>query len=780
MKISFNWLKKHIDLNESPEEISDLLTNCGLEVEDVYEHEFVKGGLKGLIVGHVVSAQKHPDADKLKLTKVDVGNNQILEIVCGAPNVEEGQKVVVAIVGVTIYPSNAEPFTIKKAKIRGVESNGMICAEDEIGLGSNHSGIMILDEKCIVGKNITEYIKTGNDYIFEIGLTANRGDAASHLGVARDLKALLNRKLNKTPKNILKISNNTYPLKIIIKNKELCKRYSGVVIKNVTITDSPEWLKNKLSAIGIKSINNVVDITNYIMHDIGQPIHAFDFDKLNGNIEVRKSVQNEKIITLTNEEKKLTGNELVIADNTGPIALAGVIGGLSTCIDNNTKNIFVESACFDMSVVRKTSKITGISTDSSFRFERGTDPDNTFNALIETSNLIIENAGGNDVFEPIDIVNSNLKNPEVFISFEKLKRILGIKIEKVTLKNILLNLDMQIIEETEKGLNLSIPRYRVDVTRDIDVFEEILRIYGFSKIEIPETVNTAIINSPKPDKQLIKQNICNYLTAQGFNEIMTNSLTNENYYTDEQKPKLVRLNNPLSNELAVMRYSMIPSMLESVAYNKNRKINDIKFFEFGKIYSQNEIGEFKESEKIVIMVSGNCEAPNWKQKPEKADFYYLKTILNNAIAQAGTNITKGHTISKIENTLLKKTDIKGDVWYAEINFEKLISDISKTAFKLQQIPVFPEVSRDLNLIFDKSVKYSEMENIFRKISGKYLQKINLADIYSGKPLEPNQKSYTFNITLYDKEKTMNDIQIDIIMQKLISTFEKELGAIIRK
>ena len=415
MKISFNWLKKHIDLSESPEEISALLTNCGLEVEDVYEHEFVKGGLKGLIVGQVISTQKHPDADKLKLTKVDIGDNKILEIVCGAPNVEVGHKVVIAQVGVTIFPINAEPFTIKKAKIRGVESNGMICAEDEIGIGTNHAGIMILDEKCISGKNITEYITTGNDYIFEIGLTANRGDAASHLGVARDLKALLNKKLNKIKNENLKSGNKNFPLEIFINNNELCERYCGVLINNVSVKESPQWLKHKLDAIGIKPINNVVDITNYIMHDIGQPVHAFDFDKLKGNIEVRKSAHNEKIITLANEEKKLTGNELVIADSTGPIALAGVIGGLSTCIDNNTKNIFVEIACFDMSAVRKTSKITGISTDSSFRFERGTDPDNTMNALIEASNLIIDNTGGIVEFKPIDIVNRKINNSEVYI-----------------------------------------------------------------------------------------------------------------------------------------------------------------------------------------------------------------------------------------------------------------------------------------------------------------------------------------------------------------------------
>lgn len=780
MKISYNWLKKHIELSESPEDISALLTNCGLEVEDFYEHEVIKGGLKGLIVGHVLSAEKHPDADKLKITKVDVGSELLLEIVCGAPNVQAGQKVVVAPVGCTVYPLNSEPFTIKKAKIRGAESNGMICAEDEIGLGTSHDGILVLDQKCEPGKKVTDYIKTENDFIFEIGLTANRGDAASHLGVARDLKALLNRKLIEKKTSELPIGKSKLPLSVTIKNESLCEKYCGILIKDITVKPSPDWLVSKLASLEINSINNIVDITNYILHDAGQPIHAFDFDKIKGNIEVRMAEPNEKIVTLGKEEKKLGGNELVIADQNGPIALAGVIGGLNSCVDSDTKKIFIESACFDMAAVRKTSKTTGISTDSSFRFERGINPDNTLNAMLETANLVLELAGGKIEFLPIEVIGKTVKPSIVWVSYEKLNRILGIEIEKNIIKIIISNLEMEILEETPEGLNIKIPRYRTDVTRDIDVFEDILRIYGFDNITLPENVNSAIVTSPNPDRHLIKQKVSNYLKSQGFNEIMTNSLTSEDYYSDEEKHRLVALSNPLSRELAVMRNSMLPAMLESVAYNKNRKINDIKFFEFGKVYQKNENGNFLEFEKLSIIVSGNRETPNWKQKPEKADYFYLKTILENSVLQAGASSLKSHCISQVEKSLLDKTEVKGEVWYAEINFDKLVNDVSKNVFELREIPVFPEVSRDLNLIIDESVHYSDIEKIIKKTAGKYLQKINMTDVYKGKPLEEGQKSYTFNIILYDSEKTMTDKQIDFIMQKLISTFESELVAVIRK
>ncbi|NUM32273.1 MAG: phenylalanine--tRNA ligase subunit beta [Bacteroidetes bacterium] len=780
MKISYNWLKKHIELNETPEEISDLLTNCGLEVEDFYEHQVIKGGLKGLIVGHVLSVEKHPGADKLKITKVDIGNGEILQIVCGAPNVKQGQKVVVATVGTTIYPLNSEPFKIKKAKIRGIESNGMICAEDEIGLGTNHEGILILDENCLQGKLVTDYIKTPNDFIFEIGLTANRGDAASHLGVARDLKALLNRNLIKPKTFEITTAQNKMPLSISIKSDDLCEKYCGILIKDINVKPSPDWLSSKLSSIGLNSINNIVDITNYILHDTGQPIHAFDFDKLNGNIEVRNANPNEKIITLNKEEKKLNGQEMVIADHNGPVALAGVIGGLNTCVDNNTKNIFIESACFDMSAVRKTSKITGISTDSSFRFERGINPENTYNAMIEAAAMVLEIAGGKIEFLPVE-VNSKLIEPaQVFISFDKLKRILGVEIEKNVVKTIVSNLEMKIVEENNEGLKLIIPRYRTDITRDIDVFEDILRIYGFDKIAFPENVNTAIVNSAIPDKHLIKQKISNYLKSQGFNEIMTNSLTSDNYYDETEKNELVYLSNPLSNELAVMRHSMLPTMLESVAYNKNRKIHDNKFFEFGKIYHKNEDGNYFEIEKIALIVSGNRETTNWIKKPEYADYFYLKTIVENIVLHAGGINFNTPKISKVEKKLLDKTDVNTEVWFAELNFEKLLNNISKNKFELRDVPVFPEVSRDLNLIIDEAVNYSDIEKIVKNTVGKYLQKINMTDVYKGKTLEEGKKSYTFNILLYDSEKTMTDKQIDYIMQKLIFTFETELGAFIRK
>jgi phenylalanyl-tRNA synthetase beta chain len=779
MKISFNWLIKHITLTETPEQIAELLTNCGLEVEDLYETGAVKGGFEGLKVGHVLEVTQHPNADRLRLTKVDIGNEVTLNIVCGAPNVAVGQKVIVAPIGTTIYPLTDGPITMKKAKIRGEESEGMICAEDEIGLGTSHDGILILDADCKVGTPISEVIKTDSDFIFEIGLTPNRGDAASHLGIARDLKAILNRTLTDDDNYSFSSDAKGSSISLSIKDRNTCGRYSGLLLKDISIAPSPDWLQKSLKAIGINPINNVVDTTNYIMHDIGQPMHAFDADKLKDSINVRLSNSGETLTLLDKTERKLTGVELVIADKNGPLALAGVMGGLSSSITESTKTIFLESAWFNAANVRKTAKLHSISTDSSFRFERGIDPHNTANALKKAAKLILEIAGGTIASELIDVQPESIVSPKVNFSYKKFKTLAGVNIDNVTLKTILKNLDIEIVSETTDSLELRIPNYRTDVNRDIDVFEDILRIYGYNNIPFPEIMHSAAVVQPKPDKNFIKQTISNYLSAQGFNEIMTNSLTRESYYGADELEKAVKLLNPLSNELAILRNGILPSMLEAIAYNKNRKANDLKFYEFGKVYQHSETG-FKEFEKLALVVTGNKEAPNWRQKPAKADYYFIKSVVENALAAVGAKKTKGVIIEEVGREILKKLDIKGTVWYAEINVAALILATTKNKFKLQEIPVFPEVSRDLSLVLNKVVPYSDIETIVNQTIGKYLRKLTVFDVFEGKPLEEGQKSYTFNMVLYDNEKTMNDKQIDAIMQKLIATFENQLKAVVRK
>lgn len=779
MKISLNWLKTHIDLNETPEQISDLLTNCGLEVEDLYTSGSVKNGFEGLIVGHVLEVNQHPNADRLRLTKVDIGNGTLLSIVCGASNVNIGQKVVVAPIGTTIYPLNGDPLTMKKAKIRGEESEGMICAEDEIGLGTNHDGILVLDEACTVGKPVSEYLKSDTDTILEIGLTPNRGDAASHLGIARDLRALVNRPLKVIEEKSSPFGNQTSPIQVVVNDTASCGRYSGVLIKAINIAPSPEWLQKRLKSIGINPINNVVDITNFVMHDMGQPMHAFDADKIHGDIKVRFAKPEEMIVTLDKQERKLTGAELIIADTNGPIALAGVMGGQSTSISDTTTNIFLESAWFDAACVRKTAKLHSISTDSSFRFERGINPDTTLNALEKATSLIKEYALGKPDFEPIDIQSEPTPKTKIHLSYTKINSIVGTELDPARVMQIVTNLDMEILSEGRMGLDLILPAYRMDVTRDIDVIEDILRIYGFDNVPFPTVMHSAAVVEPKPDKHTIKQIICNYLSAQGFNEIMTNSLTSEHYFSEVELAKTVKLLNPLSIELSVLRSDIQPSVLEAVAYNKNRKANDLKFYEFGKVYQKSESG-YKEFEKLVLAVTGNKKPINWLGKTEKAEYYYLKSIVENIFQVVGIKKAKMPEISEVNEERMKKMDIKGTVWYTEINVDYLLSAIRNQTFKLQDIPVFPEVNRDLSLVLDKSVTYKQIEQIVSNTAGKYLQRITLFDVFEGKPLPEGQKSYTFNMVLYDHEKTMNDKQIDAIMQKLITTFEVQLHAVIRK
>jgi len=779
MKISLNWLRKHIDLPETPEQISEILTNCGLEVEDFYIAETVQGGLKGLLVGEVVEVSQHPNADRLRLTKVNIGTNNYLNIVCGAPNVSKGQKVIVAPIGVTIYPLSGEPLTMRKAKIRGEESEGMICAEDEIGIGANHDGILVLPTESIVGASLTDYIQTNSDAIFEIGLTPNRGDAASHLGVARDLRALLNRDLNIDKKEPALNFKDGKAVKVTISDATLCGRYSGLLIENIKVSESPDWLKELLKSIGLNPINNIVDITNYIMHDLGQPMHAFDADKLNGDIVIRIAKPGEKLVTLDKIERKLLGDELIIADNAGPLAIAGVMGGVESSINDTTTSIFLESAWFDEAIVRKSAKLHGISTDSSFRFERGINPHNTNVALMKAASLVLEIAGGNTISGVVDVLPKPIEEPRFYFSFKKLRTVIGTEIDTNVLKTILNNLDIVIDSETKEGLEIRVPKYRTDVTRDIDVIEDILRIYGFNQIPFPSVMHSAAVVQPKPDKNALKQIICNYLSSQGFNEIMTNSLSRESYFGEEMVSKSIKLLNPLSNELAIMRPEILHSMLEAVAYNKNRKAHNLKFYEFGRVYLKSD-SVYKEFEKLGIVITGDKEEPNWLNKPQAMDYFYLKTMVENTLSVIGVKKLKNISITQVDTDLLKKFDIKDTVWYAEINVDQLFTTQIKNVFKLEEIPVFPEVNRSINLIVDSNLIYNEIEQIVIKTTGKYLRRMQLADVFSGKPLEEGKKSYTINLVLYDSEKTMTDKQIDVIMQKLIATFENQLNAVIRK
>lgn len=779
MRISLNWLKTHLNLPEEPEQIAGMLTNCGLEVEDITVVGAVRNGLEGLVIGEVMEVTGHPNADRLRLTKVDTGTQPWLSIVCGAPNVAKGQKVVVAPVGSTIYPTGKDPVTMKPAKIRGEVSEGMICAEDEIGMGNNHEGILVLAPECVPGRPASDYLKPETDVLLEIGLTPNRGDAASHLGVARDLKAILNRPLTQPVDSAVHWGSDQGPVTVIIDESEACGRYSGVVIQNIQAGPSPQWLQKRLSSIGVQPILNAVDITNFIMFDIGQPMHAFDADKLSGLIHVRYAKKGETLRTLDKQLRNLQGQELIIADDSGPIALAGVMGGLNTAITKETRNIFLESAWFDPACVRKTAKIHGLSTDSSFRFERGINPEITLNALARAAEMILETAGGVLPFKPVDILTADLQGKKISLSYDKINSVVGTVLDPQKVLNIVSNLDMEILSEGRLGMELSLPLYRMDVTRDIDVIEEILRIYGFDNVPFPGVVHSAAVVTPKPDKHAVRQTICNYLTSGGFCEIMTNSLVSETFVEAPDSAHAVHLLNPLSNDLALLRTSLKGSVLEAIAYNKNRKAHDLKFFEFGKIYRKKDTS-YTEYEVLCLMVTGNTHEPHWRSKAVKTDYYYLKSICENLLSVLGVSENIFSGVVQIHKDLLDKAGIKEPVWYAELNMDRLMNALSGRKFRLQEIPVYPEVTRDLSLVINQNIQYDAIRRIVHKTLGNYLRKLTLFDVFEGKPLEEGKKSYSFSMVLYDSAKTMTDKQIDALMQKLMNELEQQLQAVIRK
>jgi phenylalanyl-tRNA synthetase beta chain len=807
MKISYNWLKTLVNTDINADEAAALLTASGLEVEALESFESLKGGLKGFVVGHVLECGKHPDADRLSLTKVDIGSGEPLSIVCGAPNVAAGQKVIVATIGTKLYPAEGEPFEIKKSKIRGAASEGMICAEDEIGLGKSHDGIMILPADTKVGLAASEYFKIETDTVLEIGLTPNRSDAASHLGVARDLVAIVNssKQFQELSVNIpglqrLPEGSGLNKVEVIVENKEGCKRYSGIVISGITVKDSPDWLQSRLKAIGVRPINNIVDITNFVLHELGQPLHAFDLEKIKDKkIIVRNAKEGEKFVTLDGTERTLKANDLMICNSTSPMCIAGVFGGVESGVSETTTSVFLESAYFDPSHVRRSSKNHGLKTDASFRFERGTDPDMTVRALTRAVNLIFELAGGVVSMELTDVYPEKLEPYKVAFSYTNCNELIGKEIERATVKNILLNLGIEIETEGTDGLLLRVPRFKTDVTREADVIEEVMRVYGYNNVEVSKSITYTAFNENKNFDIALENKTASILEGFGFNEIMCLSLTKESYYGET--PKNVKVVNPLSNDLNVLRGDMIFSGLEAIAYNINRKNADLKFFEIGRTYSMNNEAEFKyeEQKNLSLFVSGKIFKENAYKLDHTVDLSFLKSALENLFEKCGVKTIKstessypnfdfGLTytlnnkpiaeIGSVNKSVLKNFDISAPVFYACINWNVLLRSFSKQKVNFEEISKFPSVRRDLALLIDKSVKYRQVEELAFASEKKYLKEVNLFDIYEGEKLG-NKKSYAVSFTLMDKEATLTDKQIDGVMEKLINAYKEKLGAELR-
>ncbi|SMO74957.1 phenylalanine--tRNA ligase subunit beta [Solitalea koreensis] len=803
MKISYNWLKQYIKTDLSPEQISTILTNVGLEVESLEEIQTVAGGLKGLVIGHVTSREKHPNADKLSVTKVNVGNGHDLDIVCGAPNVAAGQKVVVATVGTTVYPSSGEPFEIKKAKIRGEVSEGMICAEDEIGLGASHAGIIVLPEDAPIGMLAKEYFKIEDDYCFVLGLTPNRVDAASHVGVARDIAAFLQSNVILPSVADFKVDNHESKISVEVIDTEDAPRYSGVSINNVTVADSPEWLQNKLRAIGQKPINNVVDVTNYVLHELGQPLHAFDADQIKGGkVIVKKLAEGTPFITLDGIERKLSADDMMICDETEGLCLAGVFGGIKSGVTAVTKNVFLESAYFNSVAIRKSAKRYGLKTDASWRFERGTDPAATVFALKRAALLIKEIAGGTISSEVIDIYPVEIKNAAVEVSYKNVKRLIGKEIAAEQIKAILTGLGIEILSEDALGIKVSVPTSKVDVTREVDIVEEILRIYGYNNIEIPALVNSSLSYAVKPDREKLQNAIAEFLTANGFAEIMSNSLTKSAYShltaNINQNENVVIL-NPLSNDLDVLRQSLIFSGLEAVAYNQNRRQADLKLYEFGITYRKTENG-YAENARLAVFVTGRLESEQWNAANAMADYYaikgYVDAILNKLNVQVasserivddqtseGLSYKKGKNIivqfGSVSKAILKKLDIDKPVFYADFNWDYILKTQMNNKVDYTEVAKFPAVRRDLSMLLDSSVNFAQLRDLAFQTERKLLKEVNIFDKYEGDKLPQGKKSYALSFVIQDDEKTLTDKQIDSVMQKVIANFEK-LGVEIRK
>ena len=808
MKISYNWLKQFIKIDWSAEKTSELLTNLGLEVEGLDVFQSIKGGLKGIVVGHVLTCEQHPNADKLKITTIDIGEKTPLNIVCGAPNVTKDQKVAVAKIGTTLYTNEGEAWTIKKSKIRGEESHGMLCAEDEIGLGKSHEGIMILDEALDIGTAIADHYNVEDDIVFEIGLTPNRSDAMSHYGTARDLMAGLsqygtNTKLISPSVSGFHVENRGLKIDINVDDKIKAPRYCGLTISNIVVKDSPAWLKNRLKSIGLSPINNIVDATNYVLHDLGQPLHAFDADKINGNkINIKTVKSGTKFVTLDGVERILHHDDLMICDQDKPLCIAGVFGGENSGISESTSSIFLESAYFNPISIRKTAKRHALNTDASFRFERGIDPNITKYALKRAALLITEIAGGKISSDLIDEYPNKIEDPQVFLSFDKTNKLIGQEIPKEKIKSILSALEIKVNNITETGLGLTIPAYRNDVQREVDVIEEILRVYGYNNIGITNKLNASISNTSKFENHKIENIVANQLVGQGFHEIMTNSLTTDKYklISKQLDPvNNVKILNPLSNDLSIMRQSLIFSGLETLAFNINRQQLDLKLFEFGKTY--HNFDERKEEfNHLSILLTGNKSEKSWNSNKTEVDYFYLKGIvkavldrlgikkfksfpLSNDILNEGQQLNVGkHSIvefGSLKTIALTPFGISQKVFCANFNWDNLIKVINQNTIKFKDISKYPEVKRDLSLLIDEEITFENLYKLAKQTENNYLKDVNLFDVYTGDKLAKGKKSYAISFTLQDNKQTLKDSQIDKIMLKIQKRFESELGAELR-
>ncbi|MEH0157514.1 phenylalanine--tRNA ligase subunit beta [Limibacter armeniacum] len=804
MKISLDWLKEFININESAEEISHQLTMSGLEVEGIEEFESIKGGLQGLVIGEVLECGKHPDADKLSLTKVDTGAEEPVQIVCGAPNVAAGQKVVVATVGAMLYPGEGEPFKIKKGKIRGEVSLGMICAEDEIGLGASHDGIMVLDTDLPNGTPAAEYFQIKSDQVFEIGLTPNRIDGASHYGVARDLKVLLDRDIKFPETDDLKVANLSRTITVEVQDAEACPRYTGLTISGLKVAESPTWLKNRLEAIGLAPINNVVDATNYILHGLGQPLHAFDADKVTGDkIIVKRANAGQKFVTLDEAERTLTAQDLMICNTEEPMCIAGVFGGIASGVSDQTTSIFLESAYFAADVIRSTSQHHSIKTDSSFRFERGTDPNMPVRALKVAAKLITELAGGEVTSEIVDIYPNPAQPFEVSVKYKHVDRLIGKHIEPAKVREILEGLEMEFLSDSEESFTVAVPPYRVDVTREADVIEEILRIYGFNNVELAEDLSADYLaHFPKKDSDLLLSKLKSMLAATGANEIMTNSLTSSEYVKlvnsirDEEN---VQILNVLSADLDVMRQSLLFTGLESIAHNINRQQRNLKMFEYGKVYRKVE-DKYEEDNRLSIFVTGDQNDESWRRKTGKSQFHDLVSLVDRVFQFLNINKFEQDSVESdlfayglsyksgdkvlanvgmVNPKLQKKAGVKQTVFFAEFDWDLLVKRY-KQDVTFKEIPKFPEVRRDLSLVLDENVTFASVKGLALKAERKLLKHVNVFDVYKGENLGEGKKSYSVSFTLLDEQKTLTDKVIDKTMQRLITAFENDLGAIIRK
>ena len=806
MKISYNWLKQFIKTDWTSEQTSELLTDLGLEVEVVEKYQSVKGGLEGVVVGHVLTCEKHPDADRLKVTTVDIGLEAPIQIVCGAANVGAGQKVPVATIGTVLYDKQGEAFTIKKGKIRGQESHGMICAEDELGLGESHDGIMILDDTLAPGTLASEVFKVVNDEVFEIGLTPNRADAMSHYGTARDLRAGMlqggvNVELITPSVSNFRVDMRTLKIDVNVEEPLLAPRYCGVTISGITVEESPAWLKDRLKAIGLTPKNNIVDVTNYVLHELGQPLHAFDAAKINGKILVKTLPEGTKFTTLDDVERTLHKEDLMICDEKGPLCIAGVFGGKKSGVSEGTTSIFLESAYFDAVSVRKTAKRHQLNTDASFRFERGIDPTITEYALKRAALLIQEVAGGKITSDVIEVYPKKVEDFSVLLNFAHVYKIIGQEIPKDTIKKILVSLDIKVNSVSESGLGLTIPAYRVDVQREIDVIEEILRVYGYNNIDFSKKFNATVSNSPRTEDYKVQNVIASQLNSQGFHEMMANSLTTADYAklsTVLKEEHNVTMLNPLSSDLSTMRQSLLFSGLEAISYNINRRNSDLKLFEYGKTYHK-YLNGYEEHKHLSLLISGNRNKESWTNPQKTTDFFLLKGYVNGILNRLGIDkisnapvhsdiFSEGTSISYNNDTLvemgvvkksiLKHFGIKQDVYYADFNWD-LILKIITGKIKYSEIPKYPEVRRDLALLIDQNTTYESIYNLARQTEKSLLKDINLFDVYEGNKLPEGKKSYALSFTIQDNTKTLTDVQIDKIMSKLQQTFETELGASLR-